>query len=359
MAEFTPILKPDADGLLANLRREGTPDRVHFLELFLDAEIKDAVCARFGLADDLDPADPHYARRREIALQRFLGYSHIYLGIRLEMPTNRLVADDTAELAKSGGRSYVDEHHGPITTWEEFEQYPWPDTDNVPDEALLWYEENLPEDMCLIPNVGAHFCEHLCWLFGYESLCYALFDQRDLVQAIADKLLGNVRAIMRRALQFSKVRAVWGSNDMGFKTQTLISPDDLREFVLPGHKEAVRMAHEAGRPYLLHACGKIQPIMADLIEDVGIDAKHSFEDTIESVIDAKRDYGDRLALIGGIDVDFLCRADEQAIRRRVRETLDACMPGGGYCLGSGNSVANYVPLGNYLAMMDEGHRYSA
>jgi uroporphyrinogen decarboxylase len=98
--------------------------------------------------------------------------------------------------------------------------------------------------------------------------------------------------------------------------------------------------------------------MDDLIDDVGMDAKHSFEDTILSVTDAKIKYGDRIALLGGIDVDFLCRADEEQVRQRVRETLDACFPGGGYCLGSGNSVANYIPLDNYLAMLDEGRRYT-
>jgi uroporphyrinogen decarboxylase len=56
-------------------------------------------------------------------------------------------------------------------------------------------------------------------------------------------------------------------------------------------------------------------------------------------------------------VAFLCRADVRAVRRRVRETLRACMPGGGYVLGTGNSVANYIPVPNYLAMLDEGRRY--
>jgi uroporphyrinogen decarboxylase len=35
-----------------------------------------------------------------------------------------------------------------------------------------------------------------------------------------------------------------------------------------------------------------------------------------------------------------------------------CLPGGGHCLGSGNSIANYVPLDNYLAMIDEGRCYA-
>jgi uroporphyrinogen decarboxylase len=34
------------------------------------------------------------------------------------------------------------------------------------------------------------------------------------------------------------------------------------------------------------------------------------------------------------------------------------MPGGGYCLGTGNSVANYIPLDNYLAMLDEGRKFA-
>ena len=99
--------------------------------------------------------------------------------------------------------------------------------------------------------------------------------------------------------------------------------------------------------------------MDDLIDDVQIDGLHSFEDTIKSVSETKQRYGHRIAVLGGIDVDFLCRSDEAAVRRRTRRTLDECQPGGGFCLGTGNSVANYVPFDNYLAMLDEGRRYQA
>ena len=96
--------------------------------------------------------------------------------------------------------------------------------------------------------------------------------------------------------------------------------------------------------------------MEELISEVGIDAKHSFEDTIERVEDAKKSYGRHIAVLGGIDVDFLCRATEEQIRLRTRRTIESCQPGGGWCLGTGNSVANYIPLDNYLAMLDEGRR---
>jgi uroporphyrinogen decarboxylase len=213
--------------------------------------------------------------------------------------------------------------------------------------------------MCVIGSGGfAHFAEYLSWLMGYETLCYALYDQRDLVTAIADRLLEIQRKIVERLVEFDRVKIIWGSDDMGFRTGTLISPKDLREFVLPGHKCMAEISHAAGRPYLLHSCGQLTTIMPDLIDDVKIDARHSFEDVIEPVIEAKQRYGDRIAILGGIDVDFICRADEAAVRRRVRETLDACQPGGGYCLGTGNSVTNYIPLDNYLAMLDEGRRYA-
>jgi uroporphyrinogen decarboxylase len=97
--------------------------------------------------------------------------------------------------------------------------------------------------------------------------------------------------------------------------------------------------------------------MDDLIEDVKIDGKHSYEDTILDVRDAKALWGDRISILGGIDMDFLCRADEMAIRQRVRDTLEICHPSGGYCLGTGNSVANYIPLDHYLAMLDEGRKF--
>ena len=341
------------------IRREGTPKRVHHIELFLDAEVQDAVVNRLGLRDGLDSADPLFAVKRNLRVQWFLGYDYVRCGLdNVVWELRRHTTTDTAPLARAGGRSYVDEHTGPITSWEDFERYPWPQPNQWNSRSLEWLERNLPDGMCVIGGSGfAHFAEHLSWLMGYETLCLALYDQRDLVAAIRDRLIEIYRAMLERILQFDCVKLIWGSDDMGFKTGPLISPADLREFVLPGHKLMAQMAHATGRLYLLHCCGDIRSIMPDLMDDVGIDAKHSFEDVIEDVITAKRRYGHRIALLGGIDVDFLCRADEAQIRQRVRHTLEQCLPGGGYCLGTGNSVANYIPLEHYLAMLDEGNRF--
>ena len=141
---------------------------------------------------------------------------------------------------------------------------------------------------------------------------------------------------------------------MGFKTATMVGPRELHRFVFPWLTKIAGIAHERGMPFLLHSCGNLSQIMDELIDTVGIDAKHSFEDAIQPVADAKRLYGDRIALLGGADVDFLSRSTEDEVRAYTRRLIDQCAPGGGWALGTGNSVANYIPLANYLAMLDEG-----
>ncbi|MBN1490871.1 MAG: hypothetical protein JXA69_13215 [Phycisphaerae bacterium] len=364
---FVIPIQPDAEAFLRCLRRERTPDRVHFFELYLDPEIQQAICNRYDVLNGLDPNDPYYPLRRQIRLQAFLGYDYVRCGLDgLQMPLKMIEAADTAELGHAAGRQYEDEHVGPITTWKEFETYPWPDPTRASGEALEWYETNLPDEMCIVGSSGyasgigfGRFFKSLMSLMGYETLCFSLYEHRDLVAAIMAKLVELYRGVLERLLTFERVKVILANDDMGFKTGPLISPDDLRELTLPAHTLMAGMAHAAGRPYVLHSCGNLALIMGDLIDNVGIDAKHSFEDVILNVREAKALYGDRIAVLGGIDMDFIARRSEADVRARVRETLDTCMPGGGYCLGTGNTVANYIPVDNYLVMLDEGRRYRA
>jgi len=352
--------KPDWQALIRNIGRQGTPGRVHHIELFHDAEIRDAIAERFDLMAGVRPDDPRYEQKKLIAVNRFCGFDIVQSGlVGMEMTYNRLAAEDTAGLKRQAGRNFMSEHAGPITNLRQFEEYPWPDPGAAEAASdLEWFQENLPEDMCLTCQTG-HFAENLCWLMGYETLCYSFYDQPELVEALARRITEYHVAELKRMLEFDRVRIIWGSDDMGFRSGLLFSADDMRKLVLAGHKLLAKMAHQAGRIYMLHSCGNLSEIMDDLIDDVKLDAKHSFEDTIEDVRDAKRRYGRRIALLGGIDMDFLCRADAAAIRKRVRDTLDVCMPGGGYCLGTGNTAANYIPLDNYLAMVDEGILYGS
>jgi len=219
---FSVDIKPDWESLVRCIRREGTPRRVHHIELFLDGEIQAAICDRFGLLDGIDPADHWYWLRRQIAIQRFLGYDTAACGVEgAGFETRRLVAADTAPLPREDGRSFMEEHRGPITNWEEFEKYPWPNPKALKTRALEWMQTNLPDGMCNVGQPMSHFCEHICWLMGYETLCFALHEQRDLVIAIRDRLEALYTAAVELMLQFDRVKMVFGSDDMGFKTGLL------------------------------------------------------------------------------------------------------------------------------------------
>ena len=161
-------------------------------------------------------------------------------------------------------------------------------------------------------------------------------------------------AMYRGMASIESVSAVVISDDLGFKTQTLVSPDDLREFVLPWHRRLAQAVHDHGKPCILHSCGQLADVMEDIIEYVGIDAKHSYEDQILPVTEAKALYGGRIAILGGYDLDRLCRETPAEVRTHTRRLIEACGADGGYALGSGNSIAAYVPVENYLAMLSEG-----
>ena len=361
MADYLDLLrkriKPDKDALKANLLRKGTPGRVFFMELYEDQEIKDQVCSIYGVGADLDPADPNSARKREIAVQRFLGYDAVGSGIDgMFFPSFGADAADTTDgEQKRAARRWMDETRGPVSTWEEFEKYPWPDPAKLATQSLEWYSKNLPDDMCIYAGCHSVF-ENVTWLMGYETLCYALFDTPDLVDAMFERIGSILVKACEILVQFPRVEILFGGDDMGYKTGTMVQASVLKEKSLPWHRTMARLAHDSGKLYLLHACGNLTEIMDALIDDVKLDGKHSFEDAIEPLPVAKKRWGDRLAIIGGVDVDLLCRGTEQQIRAKVRNVVQACQPGGGFCLGSGNTVANYVPVRNYLVMLDEGRK---
>ncbi|MBM3500960.1 MAG: uroporphyrinogen-III decarboxylase-like protein, partial [Armatimonadetes bacterium] len=198
--------------------------------------------------------------------------------------------------------------------------------------------------------------EHISAIFSYEGLCVMLYDDPELVRAVTDRV-GELQAeYYEWLLSLDRLIAVFPGDDMGFRTGTLIAPDQLREFTLPWHTRFARMAHDRGLPYFLHSCGNLDAIMGDLISEVGIDGKHSYEDAIKPAPEAQTAWGDRIAILGGVDVDVLGRQDPETVRGYVRRLIDTCGPRGRFAVGSGNSIPSYVPAQNYLTMVDEANR---
>ena len=141
-------------------------------------------------------------------------------------------------------------------------------------------------------------------------------------------------------------------DDLGFKTSTLTSPVTIRRHIIPQYKRVIDLIKSQGKPFLLHSCGNIFSIMEDIIA-VGIDAKHSNEDVIAPFDEWIRLYGDRIGLLGGIDLDLLCiKPPEEVFRSVVEQGTRYRSSTLGFALGAGNSIPDYVPIDGYLAMIE-------
>lgn len=319
--------RPDFEQLQRALMRDGVPEYVPFYELFANVEVMEP-CLGKKIENRTDVVEFYHRA----------GYDYVPTWVWIDLP----------------GGSLIDRSTGyPIKDWRTFEEYPWPSPESVSVGEFEATMPILPQGMKMVGQTGGIF-ETAEKLVGYEELCLMLADDPDLVQAVFDRLYVLYEVMYRAMAAIPEVGALVISDDLGFKTQTMIAPDDLRRYVLPGHKILAEIAHSAGKPCILHCCGNLSEIMEDIIEDVCIDAKHSYEDSILPVTEAKKLYGDRISILGGFDVDRLCRGSEDEVREYTRMLIEECGRGGGYCLGSGNSIAPFVPVRNYLAMLDEG-----
>jgi uroporphyrinogen decarboxylase len=354
--------KPDPDyrRLIQTLRRKGDPARVPFLELFADPEIIGAVLdeAPAPAKDKIqDRATLNLWVDQRIRFWHCLGYDAFWLGATLSWGRlHSLESGDTAGYPREK-RTWVNEQRGRITSWQDFEQYPWPSFKDVDFYPMEYAGRHIPDGMGIIAQIGG-VLEPAMWLMGYETFALALYEQPDLVTAIFKRLIEVYAPLAVALVQLDGVIALWMGDDMGYKTGPMISPKHLRAHVFPIQKQIAAIAHAAGLPFLLHSCGNLESVMEDLIEDVGIDAKHSYEDVIEPVEQFCARYGERISVIGGVDMDLLTRGSEEQIRARTRQILTSCAGTGGYILGSGNSLANYIPPENFLAMLDEGWKFN-
>jgi uroporphyrinogen decarboxylase len=328
---------PDFANLLAVLRRE-RPARPTLFEFFLNDRLRELLAPAASL-----PAAPERERRPRqiIAAYRRAGYDHANILLPgFEFPTGRDFSARTVSLYSGG----------PIGDWASYEAYPWPDPENAGYDLLDRLGADLPGGMKLIVYGPCGVLENVTEIFGYERLCLLLADDPDLVRCVFDQVGARLLRYYEIAARHEAVGACIDNDDWGFKTQTALSTRQMREYVFPWHRRIVEAVHAAGKPVILHSCGHFERIVDDMAA-IGFDGRHSYEDVILPVEAAYERYRDRFAIVGGMDVDFLCRATPEEITARARAMLDRAEPHGGYALGSGNSIPDYVPDENYFAMI--------
>lgn len=327
--------EPDFNNMLKILRRE-KPDRPTLFELFMNPTV-------YNIGAGATKKDFKSESLYRAAAFRNLGYDYATINLPgFEFPRGELKHKNGASISQNEGAMIFDR--------KTFDAYPWPDPAKAGYSTLEEVGRTMPPGFKAIVLGPCGVLENATFLMGFENMCYIIADDEKLAGDIFNEVGSRLVKFYEECVKYDSVGAIIGNDDWGFKTQPMLSPAEMRKFVVPWHKRIVEVAHKAGKPAIMHSCGNLASLMDDIIDDIGYDAKHSYEDSILPVEQAYDTYGKRIAIMGGIDVDFICRSSPEAVHERakalIRKTGNC-----GYALGSGNSIPEYVPAESYFALI--------
>jgi uroporphyrinogen decarboxylase len=147
---------------------------------------------------------------------------------------------------------------------------------------------------------------------------------------------------------------IWYYEDLGFKGKPFMSPAMYAELLLPGHVRTFDFAHAHGLPVIMHSCGYMYPLLPALV-GAGLDCLQVIEVKAGmDLLQIHREFGQKLALMGGMDARVLISNDLAAVDRELEAKLPAVKEGFGYCLHSDHSIPADVAYETYRHFLDRG-----
>jgi uroporphyrinogen decarboxylase len=247
---------------------------------------------------------------------------------------------------------------GPIQSRDDFNKYPF---EEIPTRFWKEYTPHLdairavmPDGMKVYGGCGYGIFEASEDLVGYENLAVLQYTDPDLFRDLYIKV-GDIYAELWSEMvrRYDDIFVFYRmGDDLGYKNSTLLAPETIKKHILPQYQKVINIVHSRGKKFLLHSCGNIFSVMDDIIE-LGIDAKHSNEDEIAPFEAWVERYSTSIGLLGGIDVNTLCMSKYDEVYEIVyKKAAQYRNTARGFALGSGNSIAGYVPVESFLAMVD-------
>ena len=351
-----PTFSPDFDRIRAALVGPGEPDHVPLLEFTVWAGHKARAISR-----------PVRTIADEIEFAQTVGHDHVPFNVGLHMTPQLLAVMEghryevSAADPDGGGEESVERRWAAgttsvITSDADFETFPWPDPDDFDYTPLSEAKKILPGNMKVIVQIGKVF-NPVLWLMGFETFSYTLFDNPDLVKAMFERV-GDIQVrTLERCLDYPSVGGYLHADDIAFNTSLMVSPQVLREYAFPWFKRMASLTHQQGLLALFHSDGRLDTVFDDII-DMGYDGVHPIDPGAMDINKTKTVAAGRIGLIGNIDLRYtLPHGTPEEVEEEVRVRIRDLAPGGGYCLSSANSVPDYVPYENYVAMQNAWLKY--
>jgi uroporphyrinogen decarboxylase len=173
--------------------------------------------------------------------------------------------------------------------------------------------------------------------------------------------------MLRRCADFSVVMSeaacdrfrldwLWAGDDVASQLSLIMSPAAWRSMIKPELKHVFDVGKAHGLWVAYHCCGALRAIIPDLIE-IGLDVLNPVQCNCPGMepLDLKREFGDHLSFMGGVDtVDVLPRGTADDVRRATARLLDGMTAdGGGYILAASHTIPPETPDENIFAMYEE------
>ena len=163
-------------------------------------------------------------------------------------------------------------------------------------------------------------------LDGEKSLLLSLYDRPEFVREIIEYMTQFITAISEKALTEAKVDFIHIHDMLGDHKTSLISPQLYRDFYLEPYKRLLTSLRNCGQSLLVFsgACSLLPYL--DTIAELDFDGLSMIQSAAEAKEIRKR-YGNRFAMIGGIDRWLLSSGSDEEIRCEVDLAVDVASQG--------------------------------
>jgi len=202
---------------------------------------------------------------------------------------------------------------------------------------------------------GVNVFELMHPVCGHENMLVGMALDPDWIKDMVDTF-SRVTVELQEILfaKEGKPDGIWYYEDMGFKERPFMSSDMYRELIQPGHFRTIKFAKSLDLPVIMHSCGFVEPLLPYMVE-AGIDCLQVIE--IKAGMDLlriHRNFGDRLSLMGGIDVRTLYSNDRAIIDAELDAKIPTVKQGYGYVIHSDHSIPATVEYENYRYFLERG-----
>jgi len=192
-------------------------------------------------------------------------------------------------------------------------------------------------------------------VIGHETLLTAMALEPELIYDMCETYVNVILGLQKLLFEREGYPdGAWYYEDLGFKERPFMSPAMFEEQLAPWHKKLFDYAHSHGLPVILHSCGFVEPLIDSMLAS-GIDCLQVIE--VKAGMDLLRiyeKYGDRLSLMGGIDVRCLYTNDRAVIDAELEKKIPIVMQKYGYCLHSDHSIPKTVEYDIYRYFIQKG-----